>query len=66
MVAGMLPKYIFTFNIFLSKKPYIFIFNQKKYFSFARILSFKENLFIFNQNILVFKKILNSNRFFVV
>ena len=32
MVAEMLQKYIFIFNIFLSKKPYIFIFNQKIFF----------------------------------
>ena len=30
MVAEMLQKYIFTFNTFLSKKLYIFIFNEKK------------------------------------
>ena len=29
MVAEMLQKYIFMFNIFLSKKLCIFIFNQK-------------------------------------
>ena len=57
MVAEMLQKYIFIFNI---------LYSIKKYFSFVRILSFKENIFIFNQNILVFKKILYSNRFFFV
>ena len=38
MVAEMLQKHIFIFNVFLSKKPYIFIFNQKN------ILPFKENI----------------------
>ena len=32
MVVEMLQKYIFIFNIFLSKKPYVFIFNQKNIF----------------------------------
>ena len=66
MVAEMLQKYIFIFNIFLPKKTiYIFI-QSKKDFSFVRILSFKKNIFIFNQNVLVFKKFLFSNEFFFV
>ena len=40
---------------FLSKKLYIFTFNEKKYFCYVRILSFKENIFIFSQNIFLFK-----------
>ena len=60
MVAEMLQKYILIFNIFLSKKLYIFLFNQKK-FCLVRISSFKENMFIFNQNILLFKKFLYAN-----
>ena len=32
MVAGMLQKYIFIFNIFLFKKPHMFVFNQKIFF----------------------------------
>ena len=60
MVAEMSQKCIFIFNIFLSKKPYIFIFNQKN----VRILPFKENIFIFNQNTLVFKKMLIFKWFF--
>ena len=32
MVAEMLQKYILIFNIFLSKKTDIFIFNQKIFF----------------------------------
>ena len=32
MVAEMLQKYIFIFNIFLSKKLCIFLFNQKNIF----------------------------------
>ena len=38
IVAKMLQKYIFMFNIFLSKKPNIFKFNKKKYFCFVRSL----------------------------
>ena len=32
MVAEMLQKYFFIFNVFLSKKLYIFIFNEKNIF----------------------------------
>ena len=56
MVAEMLQKHIFVFTDFLSKKLYIFIFNEKKkFFCHVNMLSFKENIFIFNQNVFVFK-----------
>ena len=66
MVAEMLQKYIFIFNIFLPKKTICIFIQSKKDFSFVRILSFKKNIFIFNQNVLVFKKFLFSNEFFFV
>ena len=53
MVVEMFQKYIFIFNIFLSKKTYIYI-QSKKYFSLVTILLFKENIFIFNQKIYIF------------
>ena len=55
MVAEMLQKYIFIFNIFYLKN-YIYLYSTKKYFSFVKMLSFKENIFIFSQNILLLKR----------
>ena len=55
MVAEMLQKYFFIFNVFLSKN-YVYLYSmKKKYFCYLKILSFKENIFKFNQNIFVFK-----------
>ena len=67
MVAEMLQKYTFTFNTLLSKKLYIFIFNENKYIFVYKnyiYLKIKENMFIFNQNIFVLKTIFISIRLF--
>ena len=67
MVAEMLQKYTFTSNTLLSKKLYIFIFNENKYIFVYKnyiYLKIKENMFIFNQNIFVLKTILFPSAFF--
>ena len=67
MVAEMLQKYIFIFNIFyFLSKIYLYSIKKKKKNSVVRILSFKENIFMFNQNILVFKIFSYSIGFFFV
>ena len=65
MVAEMLQKCFFIFNVFLSKKLYIFTFNEKKNVCYVRILSFKENIFMFSQNILLHLKFFISFRGFL-
>ena len=59
MVAEMLQKYFFIFNVFL-KKLYIFIFNEKK------MLYFKENIFVFNKNIFALKNFYFHPGFFYI
>ena len=66
MVAEMLQKYIFIFNIFFYLKNHICLYSIKKIFFFCKNFSFKENIFIFNQNIFIFNQnifISNQNIF---
>ena len=63
MVAEILQEYIFVFNTFLSKKLYIFIFNQKKNF-FCKNFGIQRKYIFIQSKYTVFKKLLFSNRFF--
>ena len=64
MVAEMLQKCFFIFNVFYLKN-YIYLHSMKKNVCYVRILSFKENIFMFSQNILLHLKFFISFRGFL-
>ena len=50
MVVEMLQKYIFIFNIFLSKNLYLFIFNGKLFLLSKHFVIQRKKYLIFNYN----------------